>query len=162
MNTLLSFLLAGLLSASSALAADQPGNLKITPDMLFFHYSTFDAGETMDCKPTVENADSQDWRVVCSNSKSRREYTVHLWVSIYTHSAAPLLSYEILYWVTDLTDPAHSIQTGSTVWFHVNDPTSLASLEISDTVDDGTAGLYLTVSTVAKDAAKSLKTGLLK
>ena len=76
----------------------------------------------------------------------RSEIPGSFWVTEYTHPTAPRLSTEVLYWVTDLTDPNNARGTSTTVWFNVNDPTTLSSIDVTESVDDDLSGLDLTLS----------------
>jgi hypothetical protein len=129
-------LLAALLLASS-------GNLSITPEMLKFNYIRFEGGAFLRCAHRLEDAAAQDWRVSCEGEGIRREYRVHLWVTHYTRNVEPRSSYEVLYWVTDLSEPGETHGVGTTIWFHLKDESALHSISVSQSVENDTAGLYL-------------------
>jgi hypothetical protein len=139
-----------LLTAIPAIAQ----NYDLKPEQLTFTYRSFEGGEDLKCTQELESEASQDWSVVCKSSAeskngeasktSLRTYRVHLWLTAYTHPQPPRLSYEILYWVTDLTN-RKTESAGSTTWFHLRDPSALDSLEIRQSVENDTAGLYLEI-----------------
>jgi hypothetical protein len=132
-------------SAGSAWA--QNGNLQVTPQMLRFQYATSDGQITLDCKPSLENAESQDWSVICGTGQDVRKYRVHLWVTMYERPVLPKQSYEVLYWVTDLNG-SKAIDSGTTVWFNFKEPADLYTLSVNVSLDQDTAGLYLDLNPV--------------
>lgn len=142
------FLLVLSLAAAPALTAEvRPvpvslpgGNLRITPEMLRFHYRPFEEGEALACRHKIKDSQAQDWDVLCGEGK---KYVVHLWVTAYSRDVRPRLSYEILYWVTDVSRPEGSSSSGATTWVHLQDPSALDAIETRQSVDNDTAGLYL-------------------
>lgn len=121
-------------------SAQLPGeNLKLKPEHLRFVYRTFDGTRAVGCRHEIYNAPAQDWKVVCGP----KSYLVHLWVTVYRRDTEPKTSYEVLYWVTDLSVPQKPEYTGTTVWFHMKGEPTLHSLTVSQSVDNDVAGLYL-------------------
>lgn len=116
------------------------GNLPITPEMLRFNYRPFEEGEALACRHKIKDSQAQDWDVLCGEGK---KYVVHLWVTAYTRDVRPRVSYEILYWVTDVSRPDRSSGSGATTWVHLQDPSALDAIETRQSVDNDTAGLYL-------------------
>lgn len=116
------------------------GNFRITPEMLRFSYRPFEEGEALSCRHKIKDAQAQDWEVFCGE---RKKYVVHLWVTAYARDTRPRLSYEILYWVTDVGRPDRSSSSGATTWVHLQDPAALDAIETRQSVDNDTAGLYL-------------------
>src|SRR4051794_23183636 len=108
----------------------QAGNLKITPDMVRFHYATYDSGTLLDCQAIVLNAESQDWSVSCGQGTDLRKYTVHLWVTRYDRPQIPKLSLELLYWVNDLTHRP-MVGSGTTVWLDFKEPSDLYQVHVN-------------------------------
>jgi hypothetical protein len=127
----------------------EAGNFKITPEMLRFRYQAFDGSVVLQCHHEIQNELSQDWKVQCQNPEGtmKRSYVVHLWLTAYSRQQAPRLSYELLYWISDHSHPAKIQSSGSTIWFHLNDPSALHSLQASESVENDTAGLYLDLKT---------------
>lgn len=111
----------------------------IQPSMVKFHYAEVDGNGALDCAATLQNELSQDWLVTCGPKK----YTVHLWVTAYPHSTVPRLSYEVLYWITDISIPGQAHGASTTVWFHLKDPSYLSLLQIRLGVENDTAVLAL-------------------
>jgi hypothetical protein len=111
----------------------------IQPSMIQFHYVQFDGSESLNCNHTLQNSASQDWLVTCGPKK----YTVHLWVTAYTHQTEPHLSYEVLYWINDITIPSQPHGASTTVWFHLKDLTLLSLLQVRLGVENETAELGL-------------------
>ena len=142
MKPALAILVLTLLIATPASAAIQQksGNLVITPKMLVFRYIPLERLGSLECEHILADPLSQDWVVRCG----KEEFRVHLWVSAYEHPTAPRLSYEILYWVSALT-ARPSQTTGSTLWFHLNDPSELHSLDLSQQIEEGSAELNLEI-----------------
>ena len=122
-----------------------PPRLTITPKMLRFTYQGFEGDNYFPCTHALESAEAQDWKLICKNPNGpgTRQFRIHLWVTAYTHTNAPKLSYEILYWVTDLSDSAHIVAVGGTTWLHLSEPSALAGIELSQSVENDTAGVYL-------------------
>lgn len=132
---------------TTAVAQSLPGhNYPITPDNLKFTYQSHDGEISLKCTHALEDAMSQDWLVTCSDAEKemQRTYRVHLWVTAYERQVQPKLSLEILYWVTDITRET-PVGSSSTIWFHLNDPSSLNSIQISQGVENDTAGLWLEI-----------------
>lgn len=125
--------------------ASLPSPMTLDPEKIEFRYMSFDGQITMNCRHDIENDLSHDWYVSCKSDEGySKVYRVHLKVSKYTRTRLPKNSYEVLYWVTDRT-PRVPVGTGTTVWFHFNDNTDLSGISLSQSVDEDTAGLYLTI-----------------
>ncbi len=138
-------LLGVAILSQSVSAAIFGENLKITADRIQFRHQPIQMTNDLICTHVLAHELSQDWDVVCKdkNDKIQRQYSVHLWVSRYTHTSGPKVSYETLYWVDDRTTPKDVKQIGSTIWFHLKDETSLHSLQVNQFVDNGMASLEL-------------------
>ncbi len=120
------------------------GNLPLKADTLTFSYEPFENGTILTCTHSLEDANAQDWNVTCKNAAGNTEksYRVHLWVTSYERTSVPKLSYELLYWVTDKKSGESA---GSTTWLHLKDASSLYGLDVRQSVDADTAGLYLKI-----------------
>lgn len=131
------------LAATALLGA----TLAIAPSALTFTHEPFEAGEILPCTHKLVNPESQDWEVVCKSAdgKVTKRYGVHLWVTRYPHPTPPKLSVETLYWVTDWTVPASPVSNGTTTWAHLKDDTELYGMDLRQSVDNDTAGLYLKI-----------------
>ena len=128
-----------ILLVSSVCLADS--NFTITAKMLQFTYTSDDGSVSQDCTPTLANADTQDWNVVCGT----RKYLVHLWVTIYDRPVLPKESYEVLYWITDLNAAPAQQGASTTVWFHFREPTDLYMLQLSLGIEGDAAELQLSI-----------------
>jgi len=118
---------------------------------LRFTYQTFDKRVYLNCTSQVENAKSYDWRVNCVDSKIRlkKDFRVHLMATRYPHASPPLVTYELLYWVTDLSLPGFP-SSGSSSWYHLKQMSDLDSLTVRQSVDGDSAGLYLDIATMTR------------
>lgn len=134
------------LAFQQTIASPLPGHeFEITPEKLRFRYEGFDSGLVMTCRHEIENAASQDWKVFCQDATGRhkREYGVHLWLSAYRHATPPELSYELLYWVTDRTQPRVRVYDSTTIWFHLDRISQVSRVQARVGVENDSAGLYL-------------------
>jgi hypothetical protein len=129
----------------SAQASRKAARQALTSDSMRFVYRSYDGTTTHYCRHRLQSENSPyDWKVECSDGKSiRSEYVVHLALSVYRRDRLPNLSVELLYWITSGTRIPSEI--GSTTWMHFNRDSSLASISSSQTLDRGTAGLYLEI-----------------
>ena len=121
------------------------GNYKLTPEMLRFHYETVDAGITLDCTHVLQDADAQDWAVTCGTGQDTRKYVVHLWLTEYDRPVLPKQSFELLYWVTDMT-PAQPVSNSTTIWYHFREPSDLYEIQASISLEQDTAELQLEIT----------------
>ena len=139
-----------ILLVLSSLSAFAGGRAALQASSLNFRYTTFDPGSDYACKHYLQDADAHDWDVQCFDAQGvvKKHYTVHLWISLYNHPTAPQTSVEILYWLTDLSVPQAVQGVGATTWMHFNPKMDLGAingLQLSQSVEGDTAGLYLTV-----------------
>ncbi|NCN27335.1 hypothetical protein GW915_07145 [bacterium] len=134
-----SYLLAFFLFVSPLWAQVGP----LTVARLKFEYRSFDGGFSHPCRHKQENEFGMDWAVECGPDFSRK-FGVHLKLSAYPHKTPPRLSYELLYWVADRNNSSSDV--GSTTWFHLEEHSPLHSVQVSQSVDNDLAGLYLTIS----------------
>lgn len=132
------FIRLALLSlAVTAPAQAAPKNLPA--EALRFRYETYDKQKALSCKHQLAGEVSPyDWDVKCYDETGRllKRFDVHLALSVYQRTALPRTSIELLYWISGL---------GATTWFHFDEKTAPSSLSSGQTVDQGTAGLYLEV-----------------
>ena len=137
--------LAAGIAQGAPLRSELPGNdLNFLSEQLHFSHSTYEGDSVLKCKHRLENAESRDWAVDCfdSNGVLAKKFKVHLWVTAYTKAQIPKLSFEILYWITDVTRSHQPVGGGSTHWIHLKEPTDLS---LSQSTDQDTAALYLDV-----------------
>lgn len=113
----------------------------IKKENLSFKYKSFDGQVNKNCKHYKIN-EWYDWKVLCGDNKDK-VFSVHLKVTQHRRTRTPKSLYEVLYWITDRTDSYKG--TGTTVWFHLNEETSLNKISVSQSTDNDTAGLYLDI-----------------
>jgi hypothetical protein len=131
-----------------ATKAGHAQNLRLNPESLTFVYQDYSGETRFRCQQRLENELSQDWIVECHNEigEVKKAYRVHLWVTRYERKVQPKVSFEILYWLTDLLKMSVAkTSTGSTTWVNLKEPSDLHSLSLSQSVDLDTAGLYLDI-----------------
>lgn len=136
-----------LLSAS-AMARTLPGtNLKIDESMLHFSHQPAESPSELTCRHTIKNPASQDWDVICrsEDGKQSRRYSVHLWVTAYPRETPAKVSYEVLYWVDDVSESMIRSH-GSTIWFHLKERAGIERLELGQFVDGGLSSLDLAIT----------------
>ncbi len=138
---------AWLVVSMNGFAAEFGANLKITAENLKFNLQPVQGAVELKCEHRLVNEAAQDWEVLCKDSggKVKNKYSAHLWVSRYSHNAGPKVSFEVLYWIDDRSAPKDPKSVGSTTWFHMNEDTSLHSLQINQFVDNGQASLEMEV-----------------
>ncbi len=136
----------GLVGMSMSASQAQAQNLDLKPEQLTFRYQQYDGETSLGCVEYLANPDSQDWDVKCADATGAvvKHYVVHLWVTVYHRTVEPKTSYEVLYWITDFSR-ATPVGAGTTVWFHVRDESQLSGIDVSQSVEDDTAGLYLSI-----------------
>ncbi len=147
------FVSAVLFFSVPALAAGFGDSLKLKAENLKFVHQPMQGQNDLTCEHKLVNALSQDWDVVCKdkNGKVGRSYSVHLWVSRYGHASGPKVSFEVLYWIDDRTQPKDIKSLGATTWFHLNEETSLHSLQLNQIVDNGLSSLELEIKAPSKE-----------
>jgi hypothetical protein len=114
-------------------------------DRIRFTYQSFDGAFAYACEHSlVTEANPYDWAVRCyDGEKLKGRFVAHIALSQYPHTKPPRVSLELLYW---LTGTGIESEAGSTTWFHLRDETSVMEVSSSQTVDQGTAGLYLDIN----------------
>ena len=154
----------GLLALSLiAPSASAQQHLIMNAGDLKFTYQTEDQTSPqaeVPCTHAVLNADAQDWTVKCGDGANQRSYTVHLWLTPYQHATGPnKISYELLYWITDNTDPRVAHSSGTTIWFHLRELSSLASVQANESVEDDTARLAVEIQLNARQKLNLMPSG---
>lgn len=140
-------LLSGMIFVPPAFGRSQARGVSraVKSQRLKFRYEQFEGPAAYDCRQTLADELSQDWNVECLDELGavKKRYRVHLWLTEYRRETEPRTSLELLYWVTDQSVPAESNGTGTTVWFHLKNQADLALIQVSQSVEKDTAGLYL-------------------
>ena len=113
-------------------------------DTIRFVYRTYEGDLSVTCPHRLQSPDSPyDWKVECfDGSRKFADYTAHVALTQYDRATDPKLAIELLYWVTGTNLPS---EVGSTTWIYLGEKTPLRSVEVSETVEHGTAGLYLEI-----------------
>ncbi len=124
----------------------QAQNFRPLPENMKFEYQDFEGTTRYKCSHSLENALSQDFLVDCHDELGavKRRYRVHLWVTAYHRQISPKLSFEILYWLSDLSNNVVE-GSGTTTWVNLKDAANLHSLYLSQSVDKNSAGLNLEI-----------------
>ena len=117
-------------------------------DSMRFVFREFEGTLDVVCKHhLVSDASPYDWKVECFNGPAKfADYTAHVALTEYNLSGPTKLSIELLYWLTGTHLPS---EVGSTTWFHFAEKSALQGISMSQTVEGGTAGLYLEIGAAA-------------
>jgi hypothetical protein len=140
-------------AVSQGFAAPRAGSKKagipLPAEKIRFTYQSFDGAFVRECEHALTSAGNPyDWSVRCyEGEKLRGKYVAHIALTQYTHPSAPRLSLELLYW---LTGTGIESEAGSTTWFHLREASSVMEVSSSQTVDQGSAGLYLDIDLAGK------------
>lgn len=136
------FLLSLLLYPFVTFADARP--MRLSTANLKFEYVPYAASGGSDCKQTLQDAAAQDWLVECTNEAGGvKKFVVHLWATIYTPQDGPKL--ELLYWITDVTDPNKRVSHSQTTWLHFEKEVNLKNVTLNEGVDNDSAYLRLTL-----------------
>ena len=111
----------------------------------FEYLQLYEPWQTAPCLHSKSNP--YDWEVQCNDVIRTRKFSVHLALSFYPHSSSNNSSYELLYWVTDLTDPANPNHNSTTIWVHNDGTENKARLiEVSLGIENDLAALKLSLN----------------
>jgi len=143
---LLSMFLSSGVGASESGSAHPGIRMPIEWGDLSFSYQENENPETLVCKHRIENPLSQDWKVSCVDrtGQEKRKYGVHLWVTQYQNPAGEA-KIEVLYWVTDRSQPRVREYSGSTLWFYFKNQADLKGLSLSQSVENDQARLRVEI-----------------
>jgi hypothetical protein len=133
--TILSFFLATQLSHG------------LEPSQMTFRYQRLVGGfENFPCRHEKASVGLYEWDVFCDLNGETHKYFVHLVLQFYPQTSHGTNAYELLYWVTDVTDPMAARHDSSSLWFHNSSPDNfLKVLEASQGIEDDHAYLKLTL-----------------
>ncbi|MBS1960832.1 MAG: hypothetical protein JST04_01345 [Bdellovibrionales bacterium] len=145
------FVLASLAALAASLMGTAPAGKPRRPvagSTMRFVFRDFEGPRDIVCPHRLLSPDSPyDWKVECSDgSRKFAEYTAHVALTLYDHTTEPKLSVEMLYWLNGSRLPS---EVGSTTWFHFAEKSNLQGVSMSQTVENGTAGLYLEIGSAA-------------
>lgn len=140
-------LLIWVWAISQGVLADMGKNYPLRDDMLNFTYQDYNGDVSAICEHRLESAESQDWIVECKReSLLKKRFRVHLWLTEYLRAEAPAFTLEILYWVSDLSEPTKTKDTGTTLLLDFASHSRVHGVNIKQGVDNDTAGLYLKIN----------------
>jgi hypothetical protein len=125
-------------------------------DAMRFAFRNFDGDIDITCGHSLASPDSPyDWKVQCFNPGAATpfaEYTAHVALTPYDHADGPTkFSLELLYWVMGTHLPS---EVGTTAWYHFAAKSDLRGISVAQTVENGTAGLYLEIGSEAVRLSK--------
>jgi hypothetical protein len=138
--------------STPAMAGTPPGKTgprhALNADSMRFMFRDYDGNLEVECKHTLQSAGNPyDWQVECFNGANKfAEYTAHVSLTQYANTGPTQLSIELLYWLIGTNLPA---EVGSTTWYHFATKSELQGISQSQTVEHGTAGLYLEIGAAA-------------
>jgi hypothetical protein len=133
----------GVLLALHPTAAQAKGRER---SMQFVYQSMSEPFEKGNCTHQKDASLPYDYTVSCPLRGRTTSYRVHLALSYYPKTNLGLSAYEILYWVTDITDPQHPKGDSSTFWIHQDTPNAKPTVfQLSQGIENDTAALQLVV-----------------
>lgn len=86
-------------------------------DVLFTYQKLTDPFPETRCS-TQALPNPYDRKVMCELDGIRHEFVVHLALGFYPKTIEGVSAYELLYWVTDFTDPKLPKNDSTTLWIH--------------------------------------------
>jgi hypothetical protein len=116
------------------------------PSQLHFEYKELlEPFDTYSCNHLKANVGIFDWDVSCAiRGGETRKFFAHVVVSQYPKTNFGVNSYEILYWVTDMSDPMKFHNSSSTFWIHNSSTENKMNvLEASQGIENDNAYLKL-------------------
>lgn len=112
----------------------------------FLHQENVEPWESAACQHKLSPIGLFEWDVVCVKNGRYLKYGVHLVLNRYPRTRPGGAGYELLYWVTDWTDPAHPKSTSTTLFMHLATEEDHALLmEGATGIDNDLASLRLTI-----------------
>ncbi|MCB0405606.1 MAG: hypothetical protein KDD51_12550 [Bdellovibrionales bacterium] len=124
------------------------------PDIQFQYISLADARQ-FSCVHHKSEIGLYEWDVECGVDGKAHTYFVHLVLNFYPKTIHGENAYELLYWVTDMTDPHHPKNDSSTIWIHNgHEQNFMKVLEASQGIEDDLAYLKLTLKLKAPIAVR--------
>lgn len=135
-----------VLVALTLMAALQPEAKARSQSMRFTYQSLQQPFPKWNCTYEKEAQLPYGYLVKCPLARRTTAYRVHLKVSYYPKTNLGLSAYEILYWVTDVTDPARPVSDSSTTWIHQDSPNAKPTvLQLSQGIENDAAYLQLVI-----------------
>jgi hypothetical protein len=134
--------------AGAARSEQKQQPVQFEGENLKFTYHPYEGGQAVPCTHKPYDRFLIDWTVHCTTADQRfeREYRVHLLFRQVQRPRHPQSSFELLYWVTELSVSPIVVSNGPSLWFHFSNLAEWSGLSVGQPVDQGTAGLYLQIS----------------
>ena len=116
-----------------------------SPERLHFEYqSLLEPFSAHSCSHQQASASVYDWDVRCVVDGKAKKFFAHVAVSFYPKTNFGVNAYEVLYWVTDTTNPSEFKHSSSTFWIHNSSPDNkMQVLEASQGIENDRAYLKL-------------------
>ncbi|MCB0417993.1 MAG: hypothetical protein H6617_10870 [Bdellovibrionaceae bacterium] len=111
-----------------------------------FQYISLTSERQFSCTHQKSEVGLYEWDVQCEVDGKAHNYFVHLALHFYPKTIHGTNAYELLYWVTDMTDPRNPKHDSSTIWIHNGSKENyMRVLEASQGIENDLAYLKLTV-----------------
>lgn len=122
-------------------------------ELQFTQQSLLEPFEAEACTYVKSAVGAHEFDVNCGEKK----YSVHLVLSHYPKTQHGTSAYELLYWVTDFTDPFKPVSDSTTLWIHNSlSENRMTVLEAAQGVQNDTAQLRMVLK-LAKPEAGALE-----
>ncbi|MEZ4750261.1 MAG: hypothetical protein R3B54_06445 [Bdellovibrionota bacterium] len=120
---------------------------------LGFQYISLANDRQVACDHKKADVGVYEWDVECNVDGKLHSYFVHLALHFYPKTIHGKNAYELLYWVTDMTEAAHPKHDSSTIWIHNgSEQNYMRVLEASQGIENDLAYLKLTIKLEAPSA----------
>jgi hypothetical protein len=144
---LLMFLSSVLVTQTGNAKEESGTKYKFSHGQLKFNYQELNSPwASYSCKH--EEDGPVDWKVYCLIDQGKVvKFAVHLIVNFYQKSTYGNSAYEVLYWVTDRTEPNRRTYDSTTMWIHNTEAKNRATrFEIGQGVLNDMVSLRLEIS----------------
>lgn len=84
----------------------------------FIYQQLGEPWDSVNCEQEAIESNPYDRNVFCSLNGIKHWFLVHLVLNYYPKTNEGLGAYEMLYWVTDFTDPKQPRSDSHTLWIH--------------------------------------------
>lgn len=116
-----------------------------SPEVTFLYQKLTEPFDSAPCQFEMSPTNPFDRTVRCELNGVRHEFDVHLMLSFYPKSNEGGSAYELLYWVTDLSEPKPK-HDSHTLWFHNENSDDRARvIESSVGIEDDNAYLRMKI-----------------
>lgn len=110
-------------------------------DQIRFKYASFDGQIVHQCTHKKIN-EWYDWEVNCAD----KVFSAHISLKKHFYEIQPKTIYEIMFWITNKTNPTKLDGTGSTIWVELNKQSDYSKITVSQSTEADTAGLFLYIT----------------